>query len=258
MAQPLFTDFQCIFFDQRGTGFSKEFLRDPATFALDLLLSDVTAVLDYFDIKTATLIGHSWGAMYSLYSCMADPERFPKAALLNMGPLDAAMEKATTERLLEAFSAEDRELWQSLRAHRRLALDAKDSAMVADLDQKLMKIRVKAWIHDPRLRERYLDEHLHDPPADREVNSLIWEAQRGWFSWASLSSTTSSLWLCSGATDSVPRSQGDRVALAAPFAKHTVYQECGHIPWFDCRDQFQSDLLQFLRGRPINTGHLPT
>ncbi len=67
MAEPLFEDFQCIFFDQRGTGDSQA-ERVPENFKLDLLFEDLLAIKKSYELDELTLVGHSWGAMYALFA----------------------------------------------------------------------------------------------------------------------------------------------------------------------------------------------
>lgn len=251
MAEPLFRDYQCIFFDQRGTGGSTNFDRKPDQFSLDLLFNDLKAVQDHFKASTATLVGHSWGAMYALYFCIQHPEQFTKVALLNMGPLDSEMEKRTSEHLISVLSESEKEQWTRLRAERNMARDEGNIEKVEALDKELMNLRVKAWVYDPKFRESFLNEYFQDPPPDREVNKWIWEAQQGWFAWDRLSTVQTPTWVCIGANDSVPVSQAQRIVETMPNAQLTVFENCGHIPWMEHSKEFYYRLGRFLKNDEI-------
>ncbi|MFN7729399.1 MAG: alpha/beta fold hydrolase [Bdellovibrio sp.] len=246
MAEPLFQDFQCIFFDQRGTGGSVNFERSPELFGLEYLFDDLKAVQEHFQADNAALVGHSWGAMYALYACLRYPDRFKKAALLSMGPLDAGMESATSEHLISVLSDSEKAEWQNLRRERNKARDERSFNRVQALDKELMHLRLKAWIFNPNLREAFLTEYFQDPPPDREVNKLIWEAQHRWFSWEKLSALKTPTWLCVGANDSVPVTQAERIAEIAPSAHVTIYENCGHIPWLEYPEKFYEEIQKFL------------
>lgn len=84
MAEPLFDQFRCIFFDQRGTGGSSNFKRDKSEFRIEHLLNDVVAVAAHFGIQQPALVGHSWGAMYALFACIRFPEIFSETALVSL------------------------------------------------------------------------------------------------------------------------------------------------------------------------------
>lgn len=246
MAEPIFRDYRCIFFDQRGTGGSTGFKRESEQFRLELLFEDLMAVQEHFHTGPVALVGHSWGAMYALFSCIRYPGRFKKAALLNMGPLDAEMEIATSEHLTSVLNPKEREEWKRLRAARNGARDQGQFDLVKALDKELMHLRVKAWMFNPALRERFLSEYFQDPLPDREVNKWIWEGLNGWFSWDQLNSVHAPTWVCVGANDSVPVGQAQRIAQAMPNARLTVFENCGHIPWLEHSEEFYGQLERFL------------
>jgi len=164
MAEPLFRNFQCIFFDQRGSGGSLVEPREKGQFTLDLMLEDLKAVQDFYSTGPTSLVGHSWGAMYGLFACMQFPERFSRAALLNMGPLDEAMEKMTSQNLLNALNFSEKSQWDEIRKRRNLARDAGDIESVLMADRELMYLRVKGWIYDPHLHEAFFEGLLPGSP----------------------------------------------------------------------------------------------
>jgi pimeloyl-ACP methyl ester carboxylesterase len=246
MALPISAQFQCIFFDQRGTGRSNNFLRNPQNFGLETLFTDLVAIQEFFGAEQVALVGHSWGAMYGLFGCLRYPGRFGKAALLSIGPLDRQIEEQTSSRLLSNFSQEERQVWADLRARRREALATGNLTLVSEMDKRLMELRVKAWVNNPKLRSTFLKEYFTDPTPDREINSLIWTAQSGWFSWEMISKLKTHLWVCSGENDSVPPDQSQRLAALAPKASVTIYQKCGHLPWLEHPKHFYRDLAKFL------------
>jgi proline iminopeptidase len=247
MAEPLFSEsskpsFQCIFFDQRGTGASKLNRRSRDSFLPELLFDDLDRVRRKFTRGPIRLVGHSWGAMYGLYACMHAPEMYSHAALLNMGPLDSEMERLSGEALLKAMGTSDHLTWSTLRARRNAARENADIETVEACDREMMSLRVKSWIFDSKLRESFLIDYFQDPPPDREVNKFIWEAQAGWFNWEDVSRATSKIWLLAGRHDATPLSQFDRLSDRLPNSRLTVYEKCGHIPWFERPELFYRDL----------------
>jgi proline-specific peptidase len=251
MAEPLFRHFQCIFFDQRGTGGSTGFRRDPEEFRLEFLFEDLLAVQEYFNTGPTSLVGHSWGAMYALFSCLRYPGCFKKAALLNMGPLDAEMKRATSEHLTSVLNGNEKEEWRRLRSARNDARDRGQFDKVEGFDKKMMHLRVKAWVFNPMLREQFLNEYFQDPAPDREINKWIWEALNGWFSWDRLKEFRTPSWICVGANDSVPVAQAQRIVEMIPHSRLTVFEKCGHITWLEHPTEFYSQLEKFLKSAEI-------
>lgn len=249
MAEPLFDNFQCIFFDQRGTGDSKIENRAENQLTLDLMIEDLHAVQNYYSSGPVQLVGHSWGAMYGLFACMKSPERFSGAALLNMGPLDSANELKSSENLLNALNSSEKNRWTEIRKRRNFARDNGDINSVLEADKELMYLRVKSWIFDPDLHETFLKDYFQDPPPDREVNKWVWNSLDGWFKWEQVKSVSTPIWLCVGGNDSTPIEQAQLLKDKLPQAQLSVYENCGHIPWLEHPEKFYADLKSFLKGK---------
>ncbi len=69
--------------DQRGYGRSSK-PKSISEYNLDLLSSDVTAILDRYGIDQTDLIGHDWGGAVTYWAISKFPERFRKACILNV------------------------------------------------------------------------------------------------------------------------------------------------------------------------------
>ncbi len=248
MAEPLFKNHRCVFFDQRGTGGSIGFERKAENFQVDRLLQDLEAVHDHFSKEPVSLVGHSWGAMYGLFASIRHPERFSRAALISMGPLDKEAAQTTGDHLLSVLTPQEQRRWRELRTERNSARDRDDQITVLAADEKLMSLRVKAWIFNPSLRAQFLAEYNQDPPPDRVVNKLVWESAETWFDWESVASLKSKVWICYGANDSVPLAQFQRLTALSSRIQLTVFERCGHIPWLEHPTTFYRDLNQFLGG----------
>jgi proline iminopeptidase len=246
MAKPLLNQFQCIFFDQRGTGLSKIRNREPGQFALELMLQDLLSVKSAYSSEPAMLVGHSWGAMYGLFACIDKPEHFERAALLNMGPLDAEVGAKTSDNLLATLSNDEREFWGQLRKRRNSARDTGNFEEVMECDRLMMKLRVKSWIFDHNLHEPFLNDYFQDPPPDREVNKWVWDSLGDWFSWDRVKQATTPIWLCVGESDSVPASQAKQLNDSLPNSTLSIFEKCGHIPWMEHPEKFYSKLRHFL------------
>lgn len=246
MATPLFKDYRCIFFDQRGTGASEVERRESDQFSLEMMLEDLYAVQKYYRIENASLVGHSWGAMYGLFACMNSPGIFGKAALLNMGPLDDEIGKQTSENLFLPLTDEERAESSKLRVKRNKARDRGDLQEVLNADKEMMRFRVKAWVFDPKLHQAFLEDYFQDPPPDRDVNKWVWDSLDGWFDWKKVPQANSKIWLCVGENDSVPLAQAQRLEGLLPNASLSIFKKCGHIPWLEHPARFYSELKSFL------------
>jgi len=248
MSQPLQGGFQCVSYDQRGVGASVLDGADDASQALRLHFEDLLAIRDHLGIEKLTLVGHSWGAMLALYFNIAHPECVERAALVSMGPLDEAGEAVCNARLMAALSEGEKSEWMRLRKLRGEALEKgrQEEAILAD--RELMALRVKSWVFDPSRREAFLEEYFRDPPPDRKVNGLAYNASRGFFRWEDLARIGNPLWVCYGEQDFAPVGQAGKLKERVPSALVTFLPECGHIPWLEQAEAFYGRLQAFLEG----------
>ena len=247
MAQPFFKDFQCVFFDQRGSGNSPVQKRQADQFTLELLLKDLKAVKEFYSSGPVKLVGHSWGAMYALYAAMESPQDFSKIVLLNMGPLDDEYGKLSAEKLISIFSEAERYTWAQLRLQRNQARDQNDVKKVIELDEQMMRLRVKSWIFNPSLHEEFLAEYFLDPAPDREVNKWIWENLSGTFNFEKLKSVMAKTLIVAGAEDAVPIDQFIKINKLILDSQLEIFEQCGHIPWLEHPSRFYSLVSSFLK-----------
>ncbi len=82
--------YQCILFEQRGTGKSHTSPMDSTTINLDQAMQDISLLLGQLGVGKITLLGHSWGAMLAMSYAIKHPDAIAKLVLIGPGPLDAS------------------------------------------------------------------------------------------------------------------------------------------------------------------------
>ncbi len=81
--------FHLIYYDQRGRGKSADHVRpDDVTLASDV--DDLDKVRQHFHLESATLLGHSWGAVLALEYALRHPTRVSRLILMNPAPTSAS------------------------------------------------------------------------------------------------------------------------------------------------------------------------
>lgn len=74
---------RCLSYDHRGSG---ESVTDPGTLTPDVLVDDLFAVLDHYEVHRCVLAGESLGVVVVLEAARRQPERFEGLVLVDGGP----------------------------------------------------------------------------------------------------------------------------------------------------------------------------
>jgi epoxide hydrolase 4 len=69
--------------DQRGYNLSDK-PRPVQSYALDLLVADITSLLDSLGLTRAAIVGHDWGAMVAWRLALTRPERVSRLVIINV------------------------------------------------------------------------------------------------------------------------------------------------------------------------------
>src|SRR5436305_882412 len=81
--------YRLIYYDQRGRGRSAEHVQpDDVTMASDV--DDLDRVRQHYKLESATLLGHSWGAVLALEYALRHPTRVSRLILMNPAPASAS------------------------------------------------------------------------------------------------------------------------------------------------------------------------
>jgi len=111
ISEHLSKNYQCILFDQRGTGESHTNPLDSTTINLKVAISDIHLFLQRLKIKSISLLGHSWGTMLAISYAIKYPNSVTKLILIDPGPLKwAGFENMLNEIINAKASKADREL----------------------------------------------------------------------------------------------------------------------------------------------------
>ena len=81
--------FRLIYYDQRGRGRSADHVQpEDVTLASDI--DDLDKVRQHFQLQSAALLGHSWGAVLALEYALRHPTRVSHLILMNPAPASAS------------------------------------------------------------------------------------------------------------------------------------------------------------------------
>jgi proline iminopeptidase len=248
LALPLLAQYQCILYDQRGNGGSALEELSFESLAINKHFDDLMQIRQAYGIEKLTLIGHSWGAILSLMFAAANPTIVERVILLGLGPLDEEMSAVANANLLRVLLPEERQQWQRLRRERKEAMAAGQENRLQAIEGAILDLRVRACIYRPELREAYLQDYSMCPPINRAINEVVAREALQVFRWSSLDTISAKLFIGQGLQDYVPLQQAFRIRERLGRVEIRLWNECGHLPWYDQPQLMYWDLKSFLSG----------
>lgn len=95
----LSNNFECILFDQRGTGLSANVRKDSSTINILRASKDIENLRNHLGEKKLTLCGYSWGGTLALAYTSHYPDKVKKVIPVSLGHVDTTTIKPYTDDL---------------------------------------------------------------------------------------------------------------------------------------------------------------
>lgn len=238
----LATDFELVFYDQRGGGRSRSGARHPVTW--ETQVHDLERVIGELAPGTPAIVGYSWGAMLALlYAIEASRGRVaPGPARLAL--VDPA---ALTREYRVRFEAEFARRQRAPDVERRrdaLAQSGLRETDPAAYRREAFALSVAGYFFDP-LQARGLTPFR----VVGRVQQSVWESLGDYDLVSDLSRVRCPALIVHGRDDPIPLASSE-AAAAAMGAQLVPLEACGHVPYVERRSALFATLLAFLRRQP--------
>jgi proline iminopeptidase len=242
--------YRLIYYDQRGRGRSSGRVQpEDVTLASDL--DDLDGVRQHFELESAALLGHSWGAILALEYALRHPTRVSQLILMNPAPAStsdaAAFRKAYADRL-GADMDRQREIVISAayqqgepeavaaryRLHFKLALKRPGDY------EKLMATMKAAFIRQGKegiIKARAVEARLMRDTWDVGGYDLL----------PKLRSLSIPTLVISGDHDFIPGEIASHIARAIPNSRLVTLKDCGHFAYLERPGDVRRALTEFFR-----------
>lgn len=216
--------------DLKGFGWSS---RPPGDYSPQAEAQLVLALMDQRNIKTAAIVGHSWGSSVALALALAAPERVTKIALYDAWVYE---DQLPTTFLWARASGVGEVLFDLFYAERP--------------DEKIARA-----FYDPRkyVSEKFVEEveKALDRPGTTAAALAAVRGQRFTDIEKSYHELEQPVLLLWGREDEVTlMTYGERLARDLPHAHLLVYPHCGHFPMIEAAGTSTDDLVKFLDEAP--------
>ena len=229
--------FHLIYYDQRGRGKSADGVQ-PGDVSLASELDDIDRIREHFHLESATVLGHSWGAVLALEYALRHPTRVSRLILLNPAPASrsdyVALRQAYTRQLGADFDRQ-REMMASaayvagdpeaVAARYRIHFE---HALAKQEDYERLMSRMKAAFNSQGkagiVEARAVEDRLYAETWLLDGYDLMPRIR-------SLAVPTVVIY---GDHDFIPAAIAEHIAAAIPKARLVVLGNCGHFSYMEC------------------------
>lgn len=240
--------FRLIYYDQRGRGRSaEEVVAEDVTLESDV--GDLERVRQHFGLKSAALLGHSWGAVLALEYALRHRERVSFMILMNPAPVsvrDLAVFRKAYVAKLGADSEKQREIVASA------AYQAGDPETVA----ARYRLHFKPALERPEDYERLMaamkagfirqgkEGILKARAVEERLMRDTWQVD-GYDLLPKLQTLNIPTLVIAGDHDFIPQEIAAHIAQAIPKARLVTLGNCGHFAYLERAGEVRDALNEF-------------
>jgi len=235
--------YQCVVFEQRGTGRSKLATYDAKNIAFEEYLKDLEALRIHLGQSKLLLVGHSWGGMLGLSYAGTYPNRVRALVSIDSGPIaeeHAVAEEANGLRRLLPAERDQVEKWEQRKAADPFLVFA-----------ETLRLMMSAYFYNPKRAEDSL--HWMTPQLNMRVMWLGYQPAFGSlheFIRARLSAVKAPVLLIHGRQDPVAEAGVAEAHQLIRRSRLILINECGHMPWIEQPEQLWKAVHSFLASLP--------
>ena len=244
--------FRLIYYDQRGRGKSADrVLPEDVTLASDI--EDLDRVMQHFQLASAAVLGHSWGAVLALEYALRHRSRVSHLILMNPAPVSAGDVRLLREAYIEKLGT-DMERQREIVAG--TAYEEGDPEAVAARYRLHFKPALKrAWDYEKlmaRMKAGFISQGREGIVKARAVEDRLmvdtWE-MGGYDLLPRLQKLTIPTLVIFGDHDFIPGAIARHIAGAMPAARLVTLSNCGHFAYLECAEDVRRALDDFFRSR---------
>jgi proline iminopeptidase len=242
--------FRLIYYDQRGRGESADQVR-PEDVTLTSDVEDLDRVMQHFQLESAAVLGHSWGALVALEYALRNPTRVSHLILMNPAPASASDFTVLRKAYIKKLGADmdrQREIMASTAYKQgdpeavgaRYRLHFKPALKRSQDYEKLMARMKAGFISQGKvgiLKARAVEDRLMGDTWEVDGYDLLPKLQK-------LSIPTLVIF---GDRDFIPGAIAQHIAAAIPTARLVTLKNCGHFAYLECAGAVRSAFGDFFR-----------
>jgi proline iminopeptidase len=234
---------QVIIFDQRGTGRSRLENVDADTVNMQLMIEDMEAIRNYFQLSSWTLMGHSFGGILAMSYAAKYPDLVEAIILSASGGIDLEFHRYIAANIAVRLSPSERNLlsyWSK---------QIEDGQNVDHAIQKRLELNLSAYVFDPKNRPIIIKSLTKISRLYPVVNDLVWEdLEKQKYDLSNrLNNFRKPVLILQGRQDFLGESTAIKIDRVLPNSELIFINECGHSIWLDRGEKYFSSIAKFLK-----------
>ena len=249
----LASDYELVFYDQRGGGRSRT--DDPAPITWQTHVDDLAAVARELGITPLEIVGYSWGGLLALLYAITAHDAAPVSAIARPESLVLIDPAPITRGYREQFESEFARRQQGPEIQRLRAELAASGLRERDPEaykQRGFELSVAGYFADPA-RARDLTPFR----VVGRVQQSVWGSLGDFDLRARIGQLDVPALVVHGRQDPIPLASSEAIADALG-ASVVVIDDCGHVPYVEQPQSLFDAVREFLtRTRPAQPGDAP-
>lgn len=236
VVEALKENYQIITFEQRGVGNSN---CDKCSFTMQDYISDIDAIVNYFDLKSLHLFGHSWGGLYAQIYAEERPDKI-KSLFLSSPSSGTNKIWKQTEKEVMGFNKKTTSNgeWFKMGWNSMLGMFGSDKAYRKLFTQVL--INYHKDYNGIEVKDEFLNK-IHSKPINKTRKEII-----KYKSLSVFKKPNYPILITYGDNDIYGDSKKEAINRF-PTSEIKTIKKSGHIPWKHNIEAFKNILMKFYK-----------
>ena len=232
--------YQCILFEQRGTGKSKTYPFDSTTININQATEDIGILKKHLSIEKLTIVAHSYGAMLAMHFASKYPNDIERLVLISPGTLSLDQDYANDNRRAKLSTEE-------ILFSRQVGDSIRNNTASEATRKKIENIQFRLNIYDAFKADSILQvisKRQRNPVMEK---IMLEDMKKSYNVRKAVAEFSFSFTVITGRQDPVAIFPTMDILQLNKQAQIVWIDKCGHSPWLEQPKSFYKAIFSFLQ-----------
>ncbi len=236
----LSSNYELIFFDQRGSGASSALNPNRAIYINDFV-ADIEALRQALNFSTFTLIGHSWGGLLAVLYAVKFGKNLKSMILVDPAPGNSSFDKIGRNTIQNRLTADDREEINSIMQTNPFEKREMDAI------NRFVQINEKPRYFDQSYVSKNKPIFTFDTLTKLQtVSGLLNEELDDYDIYQRIQGLDTKTLVIHGDYDPIPVKSSRKYSEMLTGSRFQLINDCGHFPFIEKKEETLSSIVDFL------------